>query len=191
MNTKSLFAAVLFTIGAAVTAIGKNEPGSTGMAVVASYGSEIVKVIYKGENAGRVRLNIYNSQSKVVFSESRNSAEGFILPLNFSALEFGEYTIELTDASGTKTEKINYQPAKSASNVHISKLQDGKFLVSITSNGTEDINVKIYDDYNNLVHDTSNKVSGELAQLYSIKNLSGSCTFQISSKSGELANVSF
>lgn len=191
MNTKSLYVAALFTIGAAVTAIGKNEPGNAGMAVVSSSGSEIVKVIYKGENAGRVKLNIYDSKSKIVFTDTRNSAEGFILPLNFSALEFGEYTIELTDASGTRSEKINYQPAKSASNAHISSLGDGKFLVSITSNGSEDINLKIYDNYNNLVHNTSTKVSGEFAQLYSIENLKGSCTFEITSKSGELANVTF
>jgi len=191
MNTKSLYVAALFTIGAAVTAIGKNEPGSAGMAVVSSSGSQIVKVIYKGENAGRVRLNIYDSNSKIVFTDTRNSAEGFILPLNFSALEYGEYTIEMTDASGARSEKINYQPAKSVSNAHISNLGDGKFLVSIMSNGSEDIHVKIYDDYNNLVHEATTTVSGEFAQLYSIKNLKGSCTFAITSKSGQLANATF
>lgn len=190
MKTTSLYIAALLVIGSAVTAIGKDEPKSAGMAVVAVKGSEVIKVIYKGETPGKVKLNIYDAASQVIFSETRNSGEGFILPLNFSGLQFGEYTIELTDASGTKAEKINYQPATTTNNVHVSKLNDGKFLLSV-ANGNEDINVKIFDAYNNLVHNSIKQVSGDFAQLYSFKNLSGSCTFEITNGAGVTTTLRF
>ena len=178
MKTKSLYFAALFVIGAAVAAVGKEEPGSTKMAVVAVKGSEVVKVIYKTETAGKVKLSVYNAASKVVFTETRNSNEGFILPLNFAGLQSGQYTVELVDAAGTKSEKFDYQPSAVVKNVHVSQAAaDGKFVLSVI-NGNSKVGVKIYDAHNNLVHDSSKEVSGDYAQLYSIKNFSGA-TFEI------------
>ena len=192
MKTKSLYLAALLVIGAAVTAVGKNEPSNAGMAVVAVKGSEVVKVIYKGENAGKVKLNIYDAASHIVFSETRNSVEGFILPLNFAGLQSGEYTIELTDATGTKSEKINYQPSAVVNNIHVSKLaQQGKFLLSVSKIAGEDITVKIYDGSNNLVHSSTKQVAGEFAELYSIEDLTGACTFVITNKAGETSTFRF
>jgi hypothetical protein len=184
MKTKSIFFAALLVTVAAMSATAKNEPGNAGMAVVATKGSEVVKVIYRGETSGKVKITIFNASTEIVFSETRNSVEGFILPLNFSGLESGEYTIELTDASGTKSEKINYQPTIT-SNIHVSKLNDeGRFLLSVAKNAEEDITVKIYDAHNNLVHNVTKKVSGDLAELYSIKEYNGACTFEVSDNAG-------
>ena len=188
MKTKSIYFAALFVIGAAVTAVGKEEPSSTGLAVVAVKGSEVVKVIYKAETAGKVKLSVYDASSKVVFTETRNSNEGFILPLNFSGLQSGQYTVELVDAAGTKSEKINYQPV-AVKNVHVSKVaSEGKFVLSVT-NGNSTVGVKIYDANNNLVHNSSKEVSGSYAQLFSIKNFAGA-TFEITN-GGETSTFRF
>lgn len=187
MKTKSLYFAALFVIGAAVAAVGKDEP-STGLAVVAVKGSEVVKVIYKAEAAGKVKLSVYDAASKVVFTETRNSNEGFILPLNFKGLSSGQYTVELVDAAGTKSEKINYQPV-ATKNVHVSKVaSEGKFVLSVT-NGNSPVAVKIYDAHHNLVHESSKEVSGDFAQLFSIKNFSGA-TFEVTS-AGETSTFVF
>lgn len=180
MKTRSVFFAAMLVAIAAVSATGKNEPAATGMAVVATKGSEVIKVIYKGENSGKVKIAIYNAAKQVVFSETRNSIVGFILPLNFSNLQSGEYTIELTDATGTKVETINYQPIATPSNFHVSKLNEGKFLLSIAGTSNNDVTVKIYDGHNNLVHFSTKNVSGNLAELYSIKEYRGACTFEVS-----------
>ena len=71
MKTKSIFFAALLVSVAAMSAIGKNEPVLTGLAVVSASGSEVVKVIYRGESSGKVRLTIYNDEANVVFSETR------------------------------------------------------------------------------------------------------------------------
>ena len=70
MKTKSLFIAALVVVSASVAAFGKEEPTSNkGLAVVPVKGSEVFKVIYKGETTGRVKLNVYNTESILVYSE--------------------------------------------------------------------------------------------------------------------------
>ena len=76
MKTKSLYIAALIVMAGAVTAVGKDEPRNAGLAVVPVKGSEVFKVIYKGESATKVKLNIYNSSSQVIFSETVNSNGG-------------------------------------------------------------------------------------------------------------------
>lgn len=193
MNTKSLYVAALIVMVGAVTAVGKDEPRNAGLAVVPVKGSEVFRVIYKGESASKVKLNIYNASSQVIFSETVNSSGGFIRPLNFSGLQFGEYTIELTDASGKKSEKVNYQPAKSGSQVHVSKLAEanGKFLLSVAQHNGEPITVRIFDEANHLLFSDTRTDGGDFAKLYSLKNVDGSVTFEVSNSTGHIKTVTF
>jgi len=192
MNTKSLYIAALIVMAGAVTAVGKDEPRNAGLAVVPVKGSEVFKVIYKGETATKVKLNVYNSSSQVIFSETVNSNGGFIRPLNFSGLTFGEYTIELTDASGKKSEKVNYQPAKPESQVHVAKLTEaGKYLLSVAQNEGDIITVKIFDEASNLIFTDTRSDAGDFAKLYSLKNVVGSVTFEVSNSTGRIKTATF
>ncbi len=193
MKMKSLYIAAVIVMAAAVTTVGKDEPRSAGLAVVAVKGSEVFKVIYRGESSSKVKLNVYNSSSKLVFSETLNGNEGFIRPLNFAGLEFGEYTIELVDATGKKVEKINYQPTKSKSIVHLTKLTDseGKYLLSVAKKTDDVITVRIFDAANNLLHSNTDEVSGDFAKLYNLKHVSGSVTFEVTDSTGNTKIVRF
>ena len=193
MNTKSLYVAALIVMAGAVTAVGKDEPRNAGLAVVPVKGSEVFRVIYKGESASRVKLNVYNSSSQVIFSETVNSTGGFIRPLNFSGLQFGEYTIELTDASGKKSEKVTYQPEKSKSQVHVSKLADanGRYILSVAQHNGEPITVRIYDEENHLLFSDTRTDASDFAKLYSLKNVDGSVTFEVSNSTGHIKTVTF
>ncbi|HTE31963.1 MAG TPA: hypothetical protein VK666_16390 [Chryseolinea sp.] len=193
MKTKSLYIAALMIMAAAITVVGKDEPRSHGLAVVPVKGSEVFKVIYKGESTSKVKLNVYNEASQIVFSETMSSSDGFIRPLNFSGLQFGEYTIELTNSTGKQSEKVSYQPAKDNTNIHVAKLvsNDGKYLLSVANGATQTITVKIFDKASNLVHISSKAVSGDYAQLYSVKDFTGGVTFEISGETGNLKTVRF
>jgi len=195
MKTKSLFLAALVMV-AAVSAFGKEEPTNKGLAVVALKGTEVFKVIYKGETTGRVKLNVYNSASQLVFTESFAGVEGFILPLNFKGLSSGEYTVELVDANGAKIEKVSYQAgatSKTIKNLHISKLTDGngRYLLAMASNGSKEIAVRIYDGDHNLIHSETKTVTGDFAQLYSVKEAKGGVTFEVTDLDGNQKSVSF
>jgi hypothetical protein len=191
MKTKSIYL-VAFLLMSAVATFGNNLPKAE-VAVVPSKGSEVFKVIYKAEAANKVKVNLYNSKSELIFSEIMGTTAGFILPLNFTKLNFGEYKLELIDATGKRTENISYQPAKTVQNIRISKLgtSNDKFLVSVMSATNEKVTVRIFDHFNNLLHNEVTSVSGAFAQVYTVKNLSGTCTFEVSDAEGRIKTVQF
>jgi hypothetical protein len=182
MKTRSIVLAALLLVSAS-GAFATADPSNAALAVVASKGSEVVKVIYKGGN-GKVKLNIYDASSTLVFSESRNVQQGFILPLNFAGLTAGTYTVELVDATGVKSEKVNYQPAKAAANVHVSKLaQEGKYLLSV-ANANETVTIRVFDANGNLLHTSDKQSSGSFAQIFNIQNVDGGCSFEVVNAAG-------
>jgi hypothetical protein len=193
MKTKVMYIAAFMVIAASVAAVANGKPGNAGMAVVPVKGSEVFKVIYRGESTSRVRLNVYNSSSDIVFTETFNNLNGFIRPLNFSGLKFGEYTIEVTDAQGTRVEKISHQPVTSERTVHVSKLvnDEGSFLLSVARNSGEAITVKIFDKASNLLYTGSKSESGDFAQVYTLKDVTGAVTFEVSDKSGLVKTIEF
>jgi flagellar hook assembly protein FlgD len=182
MKTRSIVLAALLVVSAS-GAFANADPSNAALAVVSARGSEVVKVIYKGSN-GKVKLNIYDASSKLVFTESRNVQQGFILPLNFAGLSAGTYTVELVDAAGVKSQKVNYQPAKEATAVHVVKLaQEGKFLLSVAS-ATESVTIRIFDANNNVIHTSAKQAEGGFAQIFNIQNSEGGCTFEVTNAAG-------
>jgi hypothetical protein len=193
MKTKSILLAAFFVMSLVVAAIGKDEPTKAGLAVVSIKGADVFKVIYKGEAPSKVKLNLYNAESSVVYSETIESTEGFILPMNFKGLASGEYTLEVIDAAGKRSEKISYGVIASNDNIRVAKITEtaGKFLVAIQNPASEQVSVKIFDSANNLVHSEVKQVSGNFAQIYNVKNLRGSFTFEVSDASGNIKTVQF
>jgi len=192
MKTKSIILAA-FLLMTAVATFGSDEPKKAGLAVVPMRGNELVKVIYKSETAGKVQVKVYDADNGVIYSAGFNDTKGFILPLSLSKVGYGEYTFEITDANGKRTETHVYAPAKHVDNIRISRLgsADSKFLVSVASPTQETITVRIFDRYNNLLHNEVKSVSGNFAQVYSVKNLTGTCTFEVSDNAGFVKTVRF
>ncbi len=193
MKTKSLFLTALVLVSAVAFAAGKDEPRNTGMAVIPVKGSEIFKLVYKGETTGKVRLNIYDSQSQRILTQSFTGVDGFICPLNFSALKPGEYTIELVDAAGKQTEKIVYAKENRLKFVHISRINDadGKYLLSVSNKSAGAINVRIFDAKNNLIFAETKEVKGDFAQVYNLSNISKAYTFQVTDDAGNVKTMAF
>jgi len=157
-------------------------PAPTSKVVVVNQNNSVYKLIYEGVTAGKVMLKIYDQSSNVIFAETKKGLSKFILPLNFGGLEQGEYSIEITDETGTQIQKVNHATENNTVNaaakgVHISKMKDGKYLVSATTSGN--INVQIFDGNDNLVHSKSFDVNGKLAVVYNLKNIEGQPSFLV------------
>jgi hypothetical protein len=188
MKTNVIFLAALITISSGFNAVAKEDPRNIGLAVVPVKGSEVFKVIYKGETSSKVRINVYNSSSQIVFSEVLSGTDGFIRPLNFAGLKAGEYTIELVEGANKKSEKIIYSPAGSVTSnkfIRVTKLNEseGRFLVAVGNAGTEAITVRILDRNSNLLYTETREVSGDFAQVYRVKDSEG-VSFEISDATG-------
>ena len=192
MKTKSIYLAA-FLLMSAVATFGNDDPKKGGVAVLPVKGADVFKVIYKNETTGKVKVKLYNANAEIIFAEAFDNTDGFILPLNFSKLSYGEYKLELTDDSGKRIENIVYQKAKSVDNIRVAKLvsENGKFLVTVTSAKNETVTVKIFDNFNNLLHNEVKSVHGDFAQVYNVKNLTGACTFEVSDNAGRVKTVQF
>jgi hypothetical protein len=191
MRTKSIYL-VAFLLMSAVATFGNDDPAS-GVAVLSAKGKDVFRIIYKNETANDVKVKLYNANDEIIHSTSINDTKGFILPLNLGKLSFGEYRMELTDANGKHVERIVYQNTKPVDNIRVSRLTatEGKFMVSVVSAKNEKVTVKIFDSYNNLLHNEVKTVNGDFAQVYTVKNLTGACTFEVSDDAGRVKTVQF
>lgn len=190
MKTKSIILAALLSIS--TFAIAADGPKVAGLAIVPVKGSGTYKVIYRGETSGRVKLNVYNYKSEVVFSETIDANDGFIRPLNFAGLEAGVYTVELIDSKGRRTERINYKGAEaSVKAVHIGKIakEEGKYIVAIAS-AVGPVTITIYDVDMNVLHTEVKEVINGYAQIYVVKNVPV-VTVEVSDNRGVIKSVKF
>jgi hypothetical protein len=189
MKTKYLFIAALVMVSSVISAVGKDAPSKAGLAIVPVKGSEIFKVIYKGEAAGRVKMHLYNSSNVLVYAQTMSNIEGFILPLNFKGLAFGEYTLEVTDSNGKRTEKIEYSTSKSV--IRVARLtEDGKFLLAIVNPTSPSLTVRIFNSADQLIHSETREIKGDFAQVYKVTNTKA-VTFEVSDNAGNVQVIRY
>lgn len=189
MKTKSMLVAVLMLVG--VTTFAK-DPITPRLVVLNQKSTGTFKVIYEGEKKGAVKLNIISQSGKVVFSETVNSNGGFIRPVNFEGMTQGQYTIEVIDGAGKSVQSINYSVESSVNSVHVAKIaEEGKYLLAVANKGSEEINVKIYDGSNNLVHNENMTVTGSFGLVYNLNRVEGAPTFEVTDKTGAVKTIKY
>jgi hypothetical protein len=165
------------------------------MKVISVKGSSVFRVIYKGAETGKVRLNIFDAQNKRIHTETITALNGFIYPLNFTGLASGDYTIELIDNSGKQRQVVHYVPTSviDLKTVHMTRLinQDGKYLLAISNAQNENIHVRIYDRDSQLVFSEGKEITGAYAAVYKINNAGNGYTFEITDQAGNIRSFSF
>ena len=187
MKTKSILLAMMLISVAALA----DEPGSPKLVVLSQKESGLFKVIYENPKSSRVKMTILNSDGDALYSESIKVNDGFILPVNFTGLAAGEYSIEISDGTGKQIQKVSYATSVSAQRIHVAKLTNeaNKYLLSVASQGA--INVRILDGANNIIHDQNVNVDGPLGLVYNLKSVSGTPTFEVTDNSGNVKTVKY
>ncbi len=181
MKTKNVLLTMVAVI--VVTAFTFAETPASKIALV-SQNNSVYKLIYENTTAGKVTLKIYDKGSNVIFSETKMGLSKFILPLNFSGLEQGEYSIEITDNTGKQTQKVNHTinekvetKVATEKSVHITKLREGKYLLS--ANSTCNFNLQILDGNGDLIHNKNFAVTDKMAIVYNLKDVEGQPNFLV------------
>ena len=189
MKTK-LFLAALVLVSTSAFA---NGPGSPRLTVIGQSNPGMFKVIYEKSGViSNVKMTILNHDEEVVFTETTKKVDGFMRSVNFTQMDPGEYTIEISDKSGKQIQKVVYAESTPILNVHVSKIaEEGKYLLSVTNNGANRINVQIFDGTNNLVHNESTTINGNFGLVYNLKAVEGVPTFEISDKTGIIRTVKY
>ncbi len=191
MKTKSVVLAGMMVLASIFSfAI---EPSNSQLVIVNQKETGMFKVIYQGTSEQNVVMKIYNQSGEVVFTETIKSVTGFIRPVNFTGMDAGEYSIEIADENGKQLQKIAYKTTSKIKSVHVSKVksvhvskvnEEGKYLLAVANSGTEQINVRIYDGDNNLVHNENMTINGNFGLVYNLKQVAGVPTFEITDNIG-------
>lgn len=162
------------------------------VAVINQQGTGIFKVIYEGEEVGKVTMNILNKKNQVVFAETTSNVDGFMRKVNFAGMEQGEYTIEIADKSGKIAQPVVYSRISNVKNVQVSKIGgQSKYILAVTNTGTEKISVRIYDGSNNLVHTEYRTIDGNFGLVYNLANVSGVPTFEVADNDGNVRTIKY
>ena len=176
MKTKQFFIAALLVATFSVSAVAK-DPSNISFAVVSVKGSDVIKVIYKNEGESRVKLSLFNAAGELVYSE--NIAQNkFIRPLNLSALNAGEYTVEVREGASKVSEKFSYKVPASVVSIgtdkiiHVSKVKgdDQRFVLAIANAKNENFVINIYGQNETLVFSQNAVINGSTAKLFNVKN---------------------
>ncbi len=187
MKAKSFLTALMVLAGSVAFS---NGPGSPRVVVVSQKNSGTFKVIYQGEKVGNVKMTILNQDGRIVFAETTPNVDGFVRPVNFTGMEPGEYSIVIADGSGRQIQNIVYSTVTAVKNVQVSKIKgQDKYLLAVADNGTEQINVRIFDGENNLVRSEDLTVKGNFGLVYNVKDVSGVPTFEVTDKMGNIKTV--
>jgi hypothetical protein len=188
---KKFLALLLFVgiVSAQVNAHGTTPASPTNMAVVKS--GNVFKLFYRGEQSGKVHVTIYNDKGKVVFREILRGTDNFMRPYNFSSLSEGVYTIELSDAQGTRVEKVIHSLAKEKT-AHLTRLNLGKnkYLLTVPNRGRNVLKVKIFNERNGLLYEKTEVIEGNFGKVYNLEEIEGVPVFQVVDEQGRSIRLS-
>jgi hypothetical protein len=185
MKAKFLMAAAIVLASTAAFA----DPVVPRVAVL-NLNDGIFKVIYQGQSTGSVRMTIINSSDDVVFSESTQNTGGFVRKVNFSGMAPGEYTIEIADKVGKAVQKVTYGKQPSVKTVRVTRLgNEQKYLLAVANTGAEQLNVRIFDGSDNLVHTEVRNIEGNFGLVFNLANVSGTPSFEVTDGAGIVRRI--
>jgi hypothetical protein len=168
-----------------------SEPGegsvSTGLAVVKK-NETTFNLFYKSEGSMKVKVSITDAAGNEVLSEWVKHQNGFIRPYNFYGMDAGEYTITVKEGETKKEERLTYGEAKVAKAAKVIKIDNNRYMLAVHGNkALGGILVKIYDG-GTLIHKGFHDVSGDFAQLFTIKENINQVTFEVCDNEGRKIN---
>jgi len=191
----------LFTISALVLfctvtfAGGTDEsPKSTsGIAVMKGTERGLFKVYYKSAEAANVKVTILNEKDEKVFSETIRKVDGFIRPYNFGNLPEGMYTIRIEDGSTVQAEKVEYRSGEIEKLIQVRKMtsEEGKFLLTASGEGQEDVTINIFDTTDHLLFTETQSIKDTLAKVYNLKQVKGNIVFEIIHANGSFQRLKY
>lgn len=161
-----------------------DAPKSAAGIAVVKRDANAYKLIYKSEQRADVKVEIYDSKDKLVFSEVIRDAEGFVRPYNLETLSKGEYTIKVDNGSNWLSETITVGANSIEDVAQLIRTQDGRYLLTVAGHGHDFLSVKIWDGEGKSVHQEISSVSGDFARVYNMEKVQGPFSFEVSDTSG-------
>lgn len=182
---KKILSVVLLLIAIGyVSAIAAEPKSPMGISVIKN--GALVKLFYRGEQSGKVKVTIFNDKGDIVFTETMQRMEQFMRPYNFKALPYGEYTIELVDESGKRFERVSHRSVDIKRTAHVTRLAgfDQKYMLAVPNKGKDKLKIRIYGHDDRIVFEEERAIEGDFAKVYNLEEIAGDHTFEIIDQDG-------
>ena len=189
---KVLSLVVVVALVAAGTAHAGNPVPESPVGISVLKSGDVVKLFYRGEQTGKVKVTIYNEKGEKVFIETLRQREHFMRPYNFSSLPEGEYTISLEDEQGTRTGNVTHRLSSAAKFAHLMRMRGpgSKYMLAVPGTESSSVTVKIYDQSDRLLYSKTEIVDGSFARLYNLSKVKGNHTFEVIDDNGRVNRLS-
>ena len=182
----------LSVISSAVSANVADPKTPMGMAVIKS--GSVVKLFYRSEQTGDVKVKITDANGNSVFTETIRHIDNFVRPYNFASLSEGEYTIELNGQDGKQTQQVSYHADathKLANILHVTG-SDNRYLLTVANkSGADVLKIKIYNGNNLLLYSESQAIIGDFAKIYNLDKIGKDFVIEVTDGSGSTQLLSY
>jgi len=153
--------------------------------------SSIFLVNYSGNKIGTIVVVVKDSKDEIVLTKWIKATKDFSLPVNFSSVAEGTYTIQIDNGNGNEklTRTLTYTNDTAPTYSHVVSLGDKRYLFTSSHSGAEKISIRIYDGEGNLVFEKEKLIQGDFAMLFNLRKISGTPSFEVSEKNGRSTMV--
>ncbi len=180
MKTKLLFMALFLLL----TNAAFSNPVAATLSVTRKDSSSVYLVNYTDGSPGKVTLVVKDDRGNVLFRQLVQNEKGFVLPVNFSSVAEGVYTVHTDNGTEKQNVTIRYNNNTAPTYSRIVSLGDNRYLLISTHAGKETINIKIYDGNNTLIFSEDRKIEGFFSTIFNLKSVTGMPTFEVSETLG-------
>lgn len=171
-----LFGMLTLAAGFSVAGV-KDDPADNKIAIVKS-GSRI-KVFYTAEGSRYAKVSILDAKGDAIFYDVVKTRNGFIRSYNTANLPSGNYVVRVSDSNGIRTQAFEI-PHPKGMQYRVTRLNpQDKYLLSIPSGNAQVVRVKIFDEQSNVLYNGIEKLRGDFAKVYHVKNLKGAAHFEV------------
>lgn len=180
MKLKLLVIAAFFFLGNVASA----QVPSVTITRTGDVSRSIFLVKYLGSKVADVTVTVKDVTDNVVLTKSIKGVKDFSVPINFSSVDEGKYTIQVDNGSGKVSKELNYTYEKAPTYSHVVSLGDQRYLFTSSHANSEKITIRIYNTEESLIYEKDVEVKGDFATLFHLKEMAGVPTFEVTEKSG-------
>ena len=187
MKTKMLIIALFCCVAGAANSAPSNT--SPTVDIVRKDTTSVYLVNYMGSKTGKVTITIKDDTKTTILSKSYKDVRDFSLPLNFSSVPEGVYTVQIDNGTEKTVRALTYTKDIATTYTRVENLGDGQYLLTSSHSGKERITVRVYNESSVKVFEEEKTVRGDFSMLFNLKNVTGQPYFEVSEKSGDFILV--
>ncbi len=168
--SKSMLAALIWTATGPVLA--NEKPLSEEQITLKTLNQNRVELTYVGEAPENFSVKITNDRNQKVFQEYIRNKSSFKKPYDLSNLPYGEYKFEIKVNDQRFVREVSIQAPEFPGNVkvNLTGIEHHKVKYMVMGPESKEMNLRIYDDKNQLLLEEWVVTSGNFGKVYAFKD---------------------